>query len=408
MDQGPKMIEARSSGFRSLSKCHRPLQLVTTIALSAWAALSPAGAFSEHLESWEQLQRDGTHALDRNEYWIAEPLLKKAVIQAGSFGFGDVRLAKCFGELGRLYAVRGRFTEAEPYLEQELAVKENALGKENGQIIPAMGSLIRFYILHGTASKAEPLTEELLAFVEGKLREPLEQTQAKVTMKKGQPLQGWAGSAAPVMRDPLIEWAITCDDLGGVYRSRGNFDVADRFFKAALDLKSTILGKEHLSLANSYDSLGDICLSRNESKDAESYYRDALRCTENVLPPENPVVYARLDKLAKCLIKAGKYDQAEQLYLRARNFWKEEPSKCGNEARDLYALGCLYDDQKNYSAAAPLFQQALGMSEQFNGPYSIQLVPYLQKYAYTLYYLGRRSESDQLKARASTIAGVIQ
>jgi len=271
-----------------------------------------------------------------------------------------------------------------------------------------MGSLIRFYLLHGTASKAEPLTEELLAFVEGKVREPIEHTQGKITAKKGEPLQGFAGTAAPIMRDPLIEWAITCDDLGNIYRNRGDLDLADRFFKAALDLKSSVLGKEHLSLANSYDSLGEICLARNDDKEAESYFRDALRCTERVLSPEYPVVYARLDKLARCLTKEGKYPQAEELYLRAQNFWKAEPSKYGSEARVLFALGCLYDDQKNYAAAGPLLQQALQKSEQFNGPSSAQLVPYLQKYAYTLYYLGHKPEMEQLKARASTINGGVQ
>jgi tetratricopeptide (TPR) repeat protein len=389
---------------------HRSLQLLTAIGLSCCASFSAALALSEpEGGNWQQLQRAGTRALDSNEYWIAEPLLKKAVIQAGAFGFADMRLAKCFGELGRLYAVRGRFSEAEPYLEQEFSVTENALGKNTGQIIPPMGSLIRFYVLHGTASKAEPLTEDLLAFVEGKIRDPGEQPTGKMVMKKGQPLQAYAASAAaPVLRDPLIEWAITCDDLGTVYRSKGNYDVADRFFKAALDLKSSVLGKEHLSLANSYDSLGEICMSRGEIKDAESYYRDALRCTENVLQSDNPVVYGRLDKLARCIVKEGKIDEAEQLYKRAQNFWKAEPSKYGNEARDLFALGCLYDDQKNYSAAAPLLKQALELSEQYNGPSSINIVPYLQKYAYTLYYLSQRTESDQLKARASTIIGGTQ
>jgi tetratricopeptide (TPR) repeat protein len=402
------MLCLHNSKIRPLFGCRPLVVLASVFALSCHAPPSLAVAASDYEKTWEQTLREGTRALDANEYWIAEPLLQKAVIQAGRFGFSDMRLAKSLGEYGRLYAVRGKFEEAEPYLEQEFAVKENVFGKVDGQIIPAMGSLIRFYLLHGTASKAEPLTEELLDFVEGKVREPSEHTQGKITAKKGEPLQGFAGTAAPIMRDPLIEWAITCDDLGNTYRTRGDLDLADRFFKAALDLKSSVLGKEHLSLANSYDSLGEICLARNDDKEAESYFRDALRCTERVLSPEYPVVYARLDKLARCLTKEGKYPQAEELYLRAQNFWKTEPSKYGSEARAMYALGCLYDDQKNYAAAGPLLQRALEKSEQFNGPSSVQLVPYLQKYAYTLYYLGRKPEMEQLKAKAGAIAGGVE
>jgi len=43
------------------------------------------------------------------------------------------------------------------------------------------------------------------------------------------------------------------------------------------------------------------------------------------------------------------------------------------------------------------------LSEQYLGPDSVGLVPYLQKYAYVLYYLDRRDEVEPLKARAASI-----
>lgn len=382
--------------------------MLVLIICPGYITCSGALGASSAPEEWQSILKAGTEALDSNKYWLAEPLLKKAVVQAGNFGSEDMRLAKSLSELGRLYTVRGRFSEAEPYLEEAFAITEQSRGNKDGQIIPEMGALIRFYLIYGTTNKALPLTEELLAFVEGKLKEPIAREQDKVKFQKGTPLTGWAGTAAPVMRDPLIEWAITCDELGNIYRNQENFALADRLFKAALDVKATVLGKEHLSLANSYDHLGTLYLAKNDYKEAEFYYKDALAITEKILPSEDPVVYARLDKLAKCLIKAGKYEQAKELYLRAQNFWKTEPSKYGNDARALFSLGCLYADEKNYTAAAPVLKQALDLSEQFNGPSSIALIPYLQKYAYTLYYLGRKSETEQLRARANTISGTEQ
>ena len=378
----------------------------TTIALLSCCAFTPAAwSASEADNGWEQTQKAGTLALDRNEYWIAEPTLKNAVIKAGAFGDSDMRLAKSLGELGRLYTIRGRYAEAAPYLEEELCVKEKALGLDSPQLIPAMASMIRFYLLHDKPSKAEPLTEEVLSIVEGKMKEPLAGTQSKLKAQKGVPLQGWAGTAAPAVRDPFLEWAIACDELGELYRVQANYDTADRLFKVALDVKSTVLGKEHLSLGNSYTSLAEVCAAKNENADAEYYFKDALSYTERILPPENPLVYSRLDKLARCLIKSGKYQQAEELYIRAQDFWKNEPSKYGSEARAMYALGSIYVDEKKYDQAAPVLARALEMAERINGPASIQLVPFLQKYAYTLYYLGRRPERDQLMARANTIIG---
>src|SRR5262249_13760773 len=120
-----------------------------------------------------------------------------------------------------------------------------------------------------------------------------------------------------------------------------------------------------------------------------------------------PQVYTRLDKLARCLIKLGKQKDAQDLYVRAQNFWKDEPEHAGERARALYALGSLYVDEKNYEAAAPVLQHALALVGEADGPSSIPLVQYLQRYAYDLYYLKRKPEVEDLRARASTISGAM-
>jgi tetratricopeptide (TPR) repeat protein len=369
-----------------------------------WQCL-PAFAISKTIQPWDEIYKGGKEAIDQGEYWIAEPLLKQAIAEAKAFNPEDIRLSQAYDELGRLYTIRGRFPEAEANLEEGLYAKEQAMGKESEQFVPACGLLVRFYLTYGTAAKAGPLTEVILSFVQGKLAKPESLNKYKIRLEKGVPLQGWAGAVDPGKRNPALEWAITCDELGNLYRSNGNMELAGRLFNAALDVKSTVLGKTHLSLANSYDNLGTLCLDKQDYTGAETYFAEALDITEKILPPESNEVYARLDKLARCEIKLGKFKEAEALYLRAQNFWKAEPSKYGTEARAAYALGCVYSDQKNYAAAAPLLRKALEMSQQFNGPASINLVAYLRKYAYVLYYLGQREQAEQLKARANLIAG---
>jgi tetratricopeptide (TPR) repeat protein len=274
------MDRSFNSGGKLFSRQHRTQLLLAAFAFTCAVTCAPVSAVSAAADKkWLDLQHAGTTALDSNEYWKAEPLLKSAVIEAGSFGQDDLRLAKSIGELGRLYTVRGRFTDAEPLLEEELCIKQRALGIGSGQVVPAMGKMVRFYFLYGSISKADPLTEDILAVVENKLREPVDQASPKLTLKKGAPLVGWAGSAAPIARDPILEWAITCDDLGSLYRLRQNYAMADRLFKDGLDLKATVLGKQHLSLANSYDSLAEICSSKDEFRDAESYFTEAVELT---------------------------------------------------------------------------------------------------------------------------------
>lgn len=402
---------------------------INTTAETATLELSTAS------NSWDLLESKGEKAAYNCEYGDAERLLKEAVEKARDFPAGDLRLAKSSGELGRLLAIRGRFSEAEPLLEEELAVKTVASGAEDEHLIPAMSSMVRFYLLHGTAAKANPLAEKILSFVEGKLNEARTQAKGKVTLQAGQPLQAWAGEASAVMRDPLIEWAIACDEIGNIYASKSssvdnttnaskgnavnnsanstettakdanaeNLSLAERLFTAALNVKSTVLGAHHLSLANSYDSLGGLALTRKDYEEAEANLKDALDITERIQPPENYQVYARLDKLGKCLLQENKLAEAEALYLRAQDFWKAAPSKNGNEARAAFALANIYTQEKKYAEAAPLCEKALQLAEQNSGPDSVALVPYLDRYAYVLYYLGMREQTDELRARAQAI-----
>jgi tetratricopeptide (TPR) repeat protein len=410
-DQTDEMRHPGRHDIRSLNSLRQPILLALVAAsLASWcggAFAAPAFVGPTEMEkTWKQTFRVGVDALDTNKYWIAEPALKQAVLQAEHFGMSDMRLAKSLGELGRLLTIRRRFAEAEPSLEREFLVKQLAMGDDRGETIASMGSLIKFYLLYGSSEKAEPLTEDLIGFIEGKMREPLELKTKKVVLQKGKTLDAWAGTAALQARDPLLEWSITCDALGDMYRYRKDFKLADRLYKCALDIKATVLGKEHLSLANSYDNLGVLCMEKGEYKEAESYFRDALTTTERVLALQSPEVFSRLDKLAKCLAKEGKYAEAEALYMRAMTFWNAKtPSKGGDEARALYSLGCMYAEQKRYGPAANVFHRAIKMSERFNGPSSLGLVGYLRMYAYCCYYLGRRGECEHLRARANHIAG---
>ncbi len=377
--------------------------LLGIMAFSGPAYSAPAIAIAETPDAWDQLQTRGSAALYLCQYGVAERLLKQAVDRARTFSPGDLRLSKSEDELGRLLSIRGRFSEAEPYYEESLRVKETAVGNENGQLIPAMGTLVRFYLTGGTIAKAEPLADKMLAFINGTLASA---RGPALRMKPGQPLQGWAGQASTKVRDPLIEWAISCDDIANLFQAKSNYETAEKLFKAALEVKTTVLGRDHLSLANSYDSLGSLCMARKEYLDAESYFRDSFDMTQKIQPPEHPQVYGRLDKLAKCLIQEGKLPEATALYERANATFKTTPPKDGNAARALFSLGNLYLEQKNFEAAEPVLEQALEMSEAYHGADSIAVVPYLDRLAYDLYYLGRKKEYDDLHARVNEITAV--
>ncbi len=350
---------------------------------------------------WEKVQSSGAKAFEAFEYGKAETLLKQAVVMAQDIGPGDIRIAKSPGDLGRLLELRGRFDEAEPLLEQELYLKERAIGQDYPKLIPNMEDLIRFYLVNGTRDKAGPLTEDLMNFVQGKFREQASKAEAETKLKKGSPLIGWAGTAQLEMRGPLLDWSITCDKLGDTYRYIGKPAMAEKLYKTALDVKATVLGKRHLSLANSYDNLGRVCMSKGEKKDAESYFLEALSISQEVLEKNDPALFGRMDRLAKCYIEQKKFAQAEALYRQAAATF------AGNKdylQRSLFGLGCLYSDQRRYGQAASALGRALSLARETNGSCSIQIVPYLRKYAYVAYYSGGKGKMQNLHALANYIA----
>ncbi len=375
------------------------------LALFCAAGTLPAYSVSENAQKWEKLYKAGVQAVEKGEYWIAKPTLLEALEVARKFDPTDIRIAQTLDQVGRYYTIRGTFQLAEPYLEEAVLVKQRAWGVESDELIPALGSLCRFYMLYGTRSKADPVAEEVLFLVGGKMKEPVWKNKGKVRLKPGEAIEAWVGLADPKRRSPALDWAIVCEDLGYHYRIAKNYDMSQRFFEAALDVKAMAVGKEHLSLAVAHDYLGTLFLETEDYPQAESNLKDALTITERILPPESWEVYSRIDKLGRCLIKEKKYKEAEVLYRKAQHLWDEAPSKYGEEARAKFALGCLYADAHNFSAAAPVLHQALEMSRRINGPDSINVVPYMRKYAYVLYYLGRRSETDNLRGRSDIISG---
>lgn len=379
--------------------------LMLILSLGSAACADAAVEKTELEKNWEKTLKAGVDALDTNKYWIAEPTLKQAVVEAGKFGAEDLRLAKSYSELGRFYTIRGRFADAEPLLEEELYIKQQTLDEEGDQVIPAMGSMIKFYLNYTSKEKAAKLTDEMLQIIEGKLAMTSGPKSKAKKVGKTYELEAWAGVAAQEARDPLLEWAIACDGVANVYMAQKDFDKAEHLFKAALEVKETVYGKTHLSLANSYDSLGTLALARKNYAAAESHLKDSYEMTSKILPKSNPQVYARLEKYAKCLAQDGKRAESQQLYLLALERWKDTKEPSLDAIRACFALGNLYCDGKDFVAAEPLLKRAMDESRAYFGEMSESVVPFIQRYAYALYYLGRKPESDEYKALAASITG---
>jgi tetratricopeptide (TPR) repeat protein len=65
--------------------------------------------------------------------------------------------AKARNNLAELYRLQGRYVEAEPLLQESLAIRERALGPDHAAVAASLRNLAELYRSQGRFKEAEPL-----------------------------------------------------------------------------------------------------------------------------------------------------------------------------------------------------------------------------------------------------------
>jgi tetratricopeptide (TPR) repeat protein len=208
---------------------------------------------------------------------------------------------------------RGRYREAEPLLEQALAISEQVQGKEHLDTARNAGTLGLLYDHRGKYKQAEPLFQQAIAIHEKQL-----------------------GSDHP-------EVATSLNNLALLYDHQGKYEQAEPLFQLALTIREKQLGPDHPHTANSLNNLAFLYDHQGKYEQAEPLLMQAL---------------------AICRAQ-GKYEQAEPLYQRTLAICEQQlgldhPDTAGC----LNNLAALYQAQGKYGQAEPLFQRALAICEQ--------------------------------------------
>ncbi|MEK7487680.1 MAG: tetratricopeptide repeat protein, partial [Planctomycetota bacterium] len=118
-------------------------------------------------------------------------------------------------------------------------------------------------------------------------------------------------------------------------------------YRRSLGIYEKVLGKEHISVANSLNNLATLLQDKGDYQNAEPFYRRSLGIYEKVLGKEHISVANSLNNLASLLSARGNYEDAEPLFRRALLILEKV---LGNDHPDvaniLYNLGILLTQQK--------------------------------------------------------------
>ena len=157
-----------------------------------------------------------------------------------------------------------------------------------------------------------------------------------------------------------FEYAVSLNDLAGLYRKQGKTAEARKLYEQALKIRKTELGENHPDYAASLDNLANMFREEGNKQKAEEYYIKALEIRGVVLGNKHPAYAASLNNIAVFYEENGKMEEAEQAYQQTVDIFKE---RLGENHPDygmtLANLGSFYEARGKFDEADKYFTPAV-------------------------------------------------
>jgi tetratricopeptide (TPR) repeat protein len=280
--------------------------------------------------------------------------------------FGDYAAARTDAERAGSAARRAGVTRAEGDPQGALRLLEGAVGDdatvERATSLEALAQLDEAEALYSSVATDNPrLRHAVLAGLGGISRSRGDYEAAERKLREA------IAFAEEKFGPESIETAYTLNGLGMVFKYSGRFDDALPLYLRALDILERAVG-EAPSVATIYHNLGGAEHARRNFAAAEPYARRSVELRRALLGPDDPAVAEDEAAWAPILHALGRDDEAEQLLRRAlprleQAYGAGHPEVAGawnNLASVLQATGDLAGAEAAYRRALELKVRALG------------------------------------------------
>ena len=249
------------------------------------------------------------------------------------------KVASCLNQIGWDHMVYfGEFAQARAKLLEAETVALEHLSKDNRQNIRQR---------HNFA---------VLNYYENRLDEALELNQSLLALRQSLP------------GDRRREIAATHNNLGLVYRARGELTKANVHYQRSLNLKKDALGEDHLDLASSYLNLGQIYLLLGEYKAGVTSLGKAHMLRTKHMQPGHPSIGASGFTYGKALLDQGKAEEAsahieQAIRIQKAAYGEQHPHTAHStweSARVLVERGVFEEAEAQLQYALTVFKQSFG------------------------------------------------
>ena len=318
--------------------------------------------------------------------------------------------------LAYIYKAMGKYEQADPLYQRDLAITEKALGKDHPSVATTLNNLARLYESQGKYHQAESLYQRSLDIREKKLGSDHPKVASSLNnLATLYESQGKYHQAESLYQRSLDIWektlgkdhpsvATTLNSLALLYKSQGKYDQAEPLYQRSLEIRAKVLGNDHPDVGQSLNNLALLYDSQGKYHQAEPLYQRDLKITEKALGKDHPSVATTLNNLAGLYQSKGQYDQAEPLYQRSllikeKARGKDHPSV----ATTLNNLAELYKAQGKYDQAKPLYQRDLAITEKARGKDHPSVATTLNNLAGLYYQQKKYTEAVPLFERSLAI-----
>lgn len=150
-------------------------------------------------------------------------------------------------------------------------------------------------------------------------------------------------------------------------------------------------------LAYALDSFADALCAQEKHEMAEQYYRRAIDIKVKHLGPQHIVVARSLNNLARLYYQLNRFHEAEPLTKKCVEIYEKIfGTQHPDYATALHNLGTLYHIQVRFKDAEPLYRQALAIRQRTLGPDHPETKGLSRSLANLLRSTGRAAEADRI------------
>eukprot|EP00298_Acanthocystis_sp_HF-20_P012267 c19803_g1_i1.p1 GENE.c19803_g1_i1~~c19803_g1_i1.p1 ORF type:complete len:575 (+),score=231.52 c19803_g1_i1:101-1825(+) len=189
--------------------------------------------------------------------------------------------------VGMILFYQGKYQDAEPLLEQSLAIREKIFGQKHLEFSTSLNNIAGLKKAQGKLKDSEGLYKQDVSIME----------------------QNFGNDH--------LNLATTLNNLATLYYSQERHGEAEMYFKKSLKISEDKFGPEHPFIATITNNIAAILQAESKFEEAETYYKKSLEIFEKSLGVSHAHVFSTLNNLGMLHEEQNHKEEAKSYYEKA-------------------------------------------------------------------------------------------